>query len=195
MKTIECRRHSVKDGTGGYMLGPKGYAFARRVGEHQLRGRDFSHFYVSTLWRTHQTLAAFAEGAGDFDLKRAPEFDPFFQIAESEEDAIALWHGVCHAAEMAGEDMMAASMRYEKNRVDRIARLVTDAFRAWVAALPEDANVLMVGHSPLLEFVPYGLFGVVLPALRECNGFRIVEEGGELRLDAASADLDAQPLR
>lgn len=69
MKIIECRRHSIKDGTGGYMVGPKGYAFARRVGEAHLRGRDFSHYYVSTLWRTHQTLAAFAEGAGDLDAQ------------------------------------------------------------------------------------------------------------------------------
>lgn len=195
MKTIEFRRHSIKDGTGNYMLGPEGYAFARRVGERQLRGRGFTHFFVSTLWRTHQTLAAFAEGAGDFDIRRVPEFDPFFMIAEGEEDAIALWHGACRIAELAGQDMMTASLQYEKARVDNVARLVMDAFRTWLAALPDGANVLMVGHSPLSEFVPYGLFGVVLPGLRECNGFRIIEDDAGLRLDATAPDLDAQPLR
>ncbi|NBS41486.1 phosphoglycerate mutase family protein [bacterium] len=195
MKTIEFRRHSIKDGTGGYMLGSHGYAFARRVGEKQLRGRGFTHFFVSTLWRTHQTLAAFAEGAGDFDIKRVPEFDPFFEISGKEEDAIALWHGACRTAEMAGLDMMSESLQYEKTRVDNVARLVVDAFRPWLAGLPDGANVLMVGHSPLSEFVPYGLFGVVLPGLRECNGFRLIEDGAGLRLDATSADLDAQPLR
>lgn len=116
-------------------------------------------------------------------------------IAEGEEDAIALWHGACRIAELAGQDMMTASLQYEKARVDNVARLVVDAFRTWLAALPDGANVLMVGHSPLSEFVPYGLFGVVLPGLRECNGFRIIEDDAGLRLDATAPDLDAQPLR
>lgn len=195
MKTIEFRRHSIKDGTGGYMLGPQGYAFARRVGEAQLRGRGFSHFFVSSLWRTHQTLAAFAEGAGDFDLMRVPEFDPMFQITEGEYDAIELWHGACRIAEMAGQDMMAASLQYEKTRVDALAQLVVGAFRPWIDSIPEGSTVLFVGHSPLSEFVPYGLFGTVLQALRECDGFRIVEDENGLRLDATSADLNAQELR
>lgn len=124
MKTIEFRRHSIKDGTGGYMIGPQGYAFARRVGEAQLRGRGFRHFFVSSLWRTHQTLAAFAEGAGDFDLKRVPEFDPFFLAAEPEEDAIMLWRGACHIAELAGQDMMSAALEHEKARVEKIAAIM-----------------------------------------------------------------------
>lgn len=120
MKTIEFRRHSIKDGTGNYMIGPNGYAFARRVGERQLRDRGFTHFFVSTLWRTRQTLAAFAEGTG--------------------------------------------------------------------------ANVLMVGHSPLLEFVPYGLFGTVLPALRECDASQIIEEETGLRLGVTLGSLNVQTL-
>ncbi len=194
MKIIEFRRHSVKDGTGGYMLGEKGYALARAVGEKQLRGQDFSHFFVSPLWRTHQTLAAFAEGAGDFDLKFAPAFDPFHKVVAEHEDAICLWHGVCRLAEMAGEDMMLASLTQEKDRVDRIAKLATDAFVAWIETLPEDAHVLVVGHSPLLEFLPYGLLGTVIPALKECNGFRLTHDG-EFELDYTSFDLDAQILR
>ncbi len=195
MKTFEFRRHSIKDGTGNYMIGPAGYAFARKVGEHQLRGKDFTHFYVSGLFRTQQTLAAFAEGAGDFDTKQSPETDPVFLVSKANEDNIVLWHGVCAAAEATGEDMMFASLRYEKDRVDALADTVAQTFHAWAETMPDDANVLVVGHSPLMEFIPYGLNRTVLSGLRECSGFRIVLGGKEIQIDNQAEDLNAQTLR
>lgn len=95
---IEFRRHSIKDGPVPAMIGPMGCALAREVGRRQLRGWGFTAFYVSTYWRTHQTLAAFAEGAGVFVLKLMPEFLPLY-VAWPE--VKALW-GACAAAEKRG---------------------------------------------------------------------------------------------
>lgn len=187
-REIECRRHSIK--LRG-RIGPDGHAFARAVGARQLRGRGFTAFYASHLWRTHQTLAAFDEGAGDFALYFTPVPYEFFLDWPELRD---LWQG-CHAASKRGEDMLLAAFSLDRKLSEHAAKEGARKFRQWVARLPEDAKVLLVGHSPYLELVLYGLTGHVIPALKECQGFRIHEENGTFRADWESPDLNPADIR
>lgn len=169
MKIVELRRHSKKTTHGNANLSEDGLLFARYVGARQLRGRKFTHLFVSSLQRTVDTIRAFAESAEDF-----PSIEPsVFLDVFSTTDAIQLWEGVCNEAERNGEDMMTAAIERDTERAERIATLGAEAFRRWTDVLPDGANALVVHHSPSIELLVYGLFGVVLPQLQPCDGLRI----------------------
>lgn len=67
-------------------------------------------------------------------------------------------------------------------------------FEVWAASFPEGANVLVVGHSPHLEMMAFGLFGTMLTGLRECEGFRVIHAPAS-RLDHGTPDLDPRLVR
>lgn len=165
---IEFRRHSIKDGPNPQMIGPNGYRLARAVGEQQLRGRGFTHFFASTYWRTHQTLAAFAEGAGDFNLKFAPEPAPIYLMT----DEVRLMWKACRIAELQGQDMIEAAFIFDKKSAWNIARRTAELFAAWAKDLPDGTKALVVGHSPSLELMWLGFEGIKMAGLQECAGFR-----------------------
>lgn len=189
-KTFEFRRHSIKDGPTSATIGPKGCALARAVGGRQLRGRGFSHFFVSGLWRTHQTLAAFAEGAGDFRLKYAPSVPPLYLLRA---DVLDLW-AACRAAELRGEDMVAAALGRGPEEFRRLSAEFASLFTDWAATVPDGGVVLTVGHSPQLEMTAFGLVGAAMPGLRECEGFRLVLDPAP-RLEHGTSDLDPSLVR
>ncbi|HCC83991.1 TPA: hypothetical protein DEP96_04040 [Candidatus Uhrbacteria bacterium] len=180
MKTIELRRHSIKSGPGDSNLSAEGLELARLVGATALRGRGFTHLLVSSLQRTTDTMLAFAEGAGDFTVTEIGRFltDP---DVFGTDNALQLWHGVCYQAELNGEDMMTAIMEQDSVEAEHIASNATAQLRLWLNSLPADAQVLVVHHSPSLELIAYGLFGITLPQLQPCDGFRILVDGDNLR--------------
>lgn len=188
---IEFRRHSIKDGPIPAMIGPAGCALAREVGRRQLRGRRFDAFYVSTYWRTHQTLAAFAEGAGDFVLKLMPQILPLY-VAWPE--VKALW-GACAEAERRGEDLVAAAFANDPLLVRRAAEEFSGMFEAWIDTFDDGARVLVIGHSPHMEILAHGLTGVVMPGLKECQGFRVRCDGSGYVVDHSAPDLDPSSIR
>lgn len=195
MKTIELRRHSIKSGPGDSNLSQAGIAFAERVGELALRNRNFTHLLVSSLQRTGDTMAAFARGAGDFSMTETGLFLTNPDVFGTE-NALQLWHGVCYQAELAGEDMMTAILTQDKTEAERITADATTQFRLWLDSLSVDAQVLVIHHSPSLELLAYGLFGVVLPQLQPCDGFRITIRGEQLTLTSIADDvtLDASAV-
>jgi broad specificity phosphatase PhoE len=186
MKTVELRRHSTKLGSGDTDLSHVGVWLAEKVVEHELRNKGFTLLFESPLKRTKETLAAFSKSAGDFP-KIAPElFPPHMEVSETEE-GMYLWSGVCHHAERENADMMQAALEGEPERTNALARKAATAFKRWLSALPENTNVLVVGHSPFIEIVAFGLFEKVIPQLQPCEGIRIVEQDqgyqlAELRL-------------
>lgn len=187
METIfEFRRHSVKDGPDAKMIGPMGYRLAREVGRRQLRGRGFSHFFASPIYRTHQTLAAFAEGAGDFRLIQTPSNAPIY----APHPDTGRIYATCWAAEQRGEDLVAAALAAHYDLVATLAETAADIFETWCRVLPRGARVLVIGHSPEMEFLPLGLKSVRLASLRFCQGFRIGWDGQTYRIDALAPDLD-----
>ena len=188
---FEFRRHSIKDGRARGVIGPMGSALAREVGRTQLRGRAFTHFYASTLWRTHQTLAAFYEGANEDWSKTTPEHAPFYLDWPQ---LTALWK-VCAEGDKRGEDMLQTALRHDADLAYRAALEVAERFRAWAATFRSGSEILVVGHSPYMELIPLGLHGEVIRALRECQGFRIRVEAGTCAVDTESPDLDPSGLR
>ncbi len=188
---FEFRRHSIKDGPARGMIGPKGFALARAVGERQLRGRNFTHFFGSALWRTHQTLAAFDEGAGDFRCKATPDHAPLYPLWR---ELLALWR-VCSDAAKRGEDMLQTALKHDPALAERASVETVSAFRAWAPTLPDGARVLVVGHSPSMELIPLGLHGLTIPGLKECQGFRITVDGDAYAVDWQSPDLDPADIR
>ncbi len=182
MKKFEFRRHSIKDGPTSAMIGPKGYDLAREVGRQQLRGRGFTHFFASAYFRTHQTLAAFAEGAGDFRLKYTPEMPPIYVSSPKIEE---MWR-VCAAAEKRGEDMFQAAWMYDPFLFDATGEEMLRLFVAWQkSSFPDEANVLIVGHSPGLEFLLSALINGNVSGFKPCQGFRLTVEGPTRTVDLA----------
>ena len=172
------------------MIGPKGYALAREVGRQQLRGRRFTEFYASGIWRTHQTLAAFGEGAGDFMLKLTPMSPPIYV---ERDDVRELWR-VCRQAEIRGEDMVQAALAHDVALFHGLAAELATLFMAWAAGFVDGDNVLVIGHSPHLEIMTFGLTGDVMPGLKECEGFRFVT-GDMPIIERGAPDLDPAAIR
>lgn len=189
--TFEFRRHSIKDGPTSAAIGPNGYTFARAVGAAQLRGRAFSAFFASGFWRTQQTLAAYAEGAGDFRIKFTPQSPPIY-VERS--DVWELWR-ICREAEIRGEDMMAAALAYDGGFVRLLAFEVAALFASWASSFDAGARVLVVGHSPHMEILAFGLSGAVLPGLKECEGVRVTLEGDNAAVTRGTPDLDPAGIR
>lgn len=188
---FEFRRHSVKDGPTSASIGPKGYELARAVGRRQLRGGAFTHYYVSTFWRTQQTLAAFAEGAGDFAMKLGPGLPPVYL---DEPEVWELWD-VCGRAEKRGQDMNRYAYAYDDGLYVRLSRKIADLFRTWAEGFPEGSRALVIGHSPHVELLSYGLTDSLVSGLKECQGIRVHVDGGTCTVDCAAPDLDPSGIR
>ncbi len=188
--SFEFRRHSIKDGPAPGTIGPKGFALARRVGESQLRGKGFTHFFVSALWRTHQTLAAFDEGAGDFHLKFSPHNAPFYLRWP---ELNGLWQ-VCAEEAKFGYDMLQTALKHNYSLTQRAAMAVGRKFDRWARKFPDNSRVLVVGHSPYMELIPFGLLGRIMPGLNECQGFRLSTDRAFYNVDWKSRDLDPSYL-
>lgn len=189
--TFEFRRHSIKDGPTSAAIGPKGYAFARAVGAEQLRGRAFNAFFASGFWRTQQTLAAYAEGAGDFRIKFTPQSPPIY-VERS--DVWDMWR-ICREAEIRGEDMMAAALAHDGGLVRQLSTEVAALFRSWSATFDSGTHALIVGHSPHMEILALGLSGSVVPGLKECEGIGIALDGGATIVTHGTSDLDPAAIR
>lgn len=180
MKKIYLLRHSTKANTGDSDLSTEGVELARKIGKTKLRGKGFTDLYVSPLSRSGETMKFLMEGARDFPEQEPKIFPPHSVSATP--DGMALWEGVCHEAEKVSEDMMQAAVKQDAVRAEKIAKDGAAAFRNWIATLPENSNVLVVHHSPFLELIAYGLFEKILPQLQSCEGFKIIEESGVLRI-------------
>ncbi|HSD12812.1 MAG TPA: hypothetical protein VLC10_04600, partial [Patescibacteria group bacterium] len=127
----------------------------------------------------------------DFVLKLMPEILPLY-VAWPE--VKALW-GACAAAEKRGEDLVAAAFANDPLLVRRASEEFSGLYEAWADGFADDARALVVGHSPHLEIMAYGLTGDVMPGLKECQGFRIRTEDGRHVIDRLSPDLDPSAVR
>jgi phosphohistidine phosphatase SixA len=199
MRTFEFRRHSIKDGPTKDMVGPRGHALARAVGERQLRGRGFTHFFCSDRWRTHQTLAAFCEGAGDMVVKRLPPHAPIY-FGVDRDDVRKLFRACEEGERLRKEPILATALKLGPDICNELGLASHDAFLSWNELLPPDAHVLVVGHSPSMELLAMTGGNKDVPSLKECQGFRVfVEDTGRKRwrisYDFESPDLHPSAIR
>ena len=197
MAVFEFRRHSIKDGDPKGTIGPKGKLFARAVGERQMQNKKFDRYCISTVPRTKQTLEAIADGAGWSDIEEKTSFAHIYLVSPELQE---MWR-VCHAAEKRGEDMVAAASSHDTELVRRTSVEVAQLFRTWARTLPREERVLVIGHSPHLEFLALGLTGLKMPGLKECQGFRIhasvLPDGFSVKCSLVhlTNDLDPTELR
>ncbi|MHB8830736.1 MAG: histidine phosphatase family protein [Patescibacteria group bacterium] len=156
MKKIEIRRHALKDsGPRKDMLSPEGIEQARKVGAEQMKGKGYTHIAVSELFRTSQTAAAMAEGAGDFTTSSLVVLPALFTKRLDELIAYVKEHG--------------SVVKPDHPLIKEESQRMAEEFAAHVESLPEDAHMLAVGHSPFIEILAYGLTGEVIAPLKECE--------------------------
>lgn len=153
---IEFRRHALK-GNGQYkeMLSPEGIAQAEKIGAEEMKGRGFTHIATTPYFRTAQTACAFAKGAGDFTCLNHVTLDALFTKRLDELVEYVKKYGAIVEPEHALIKAESARMANE--------------FSVWLETLPDNARVLAVGHSPLLEILYYGLTKEIVAPLKECG--------------------------
>ncbi|MDD5726701.1 MAG: phosphoglycerate mutase family protein [Patescibacteria group bacterium] len=160
MKKIEIRRHALNDsGLREGMLSPEGIKQARGVGAEQMRGQGYTHIAVSELFRTSQTAAAMAEGAGDFTASSLVVLPALFTKRLDELAAYIKEHG--------------SVVKPDHPVIKKESLRMAEEFAAHVENLPQDANLLAIGHSPLIEIMVYGLTGKIIAPLKECEKFEL----------------------
>jgi len=182
MKTVEFRRHSIKLSSGNTDLSPVGVRLAHKVGAHELKNKKFTLLFESPMKRSKETLAAFSESAGDFPDADPQLFPPHMEVSETEE-GMYLWSGACHSAELLNRDMMEAVLAEEPERAKALASKSALSFKKWLTALPENTHALVVGHSPFMELIAFGLFGEIVPQLQPCEGFCVLEQDHQYKLE------------
>lgn len=91
--------------------------------------------------------------------------------------------------------MLRAALAADRDLSERAAAEGSRRFREWGATLGADADVLVVGHSPYMELVLRGLTGHTIPALKECQGFRVHADGDDFRAEWESPDLNPADIR
>ena len=161
---IELRRHSVR-APGSDCLSPEGIALAKMVGGLCCQGKGYTLIAGTTLFRTAQTAAALAEGAGDFSVTELRQFRTLntwrdWQSYFKENDCVIVPEEPLIKAE---------SRRMALDLIDELD------------GLPDSTHLLAIGHTPLIECLIFGLFNRVTPPLRELDGVIIEYEGGEFR--------------
>lgn len=191
---FEFRRHSIKDGPKTGMIGPKGWALAREVGKRHLRGRAYTHFFASPLWRTHQSLAAFDEGAGDFKLRQTPAIAPYLVDTRELHGLGELWMA-CHKGAKQGIDMMETAFETNAVLCERLATLSSRRFREAIPKFKDGSHVLIVGHSPNMELMVKGLTDMRIHGLAECEGFVLDWQDGHIDVGIGGETLDPRDIR
>ncbi len=149
-------RHALKDAKPrGDMLSPQGIVDSREYGEKNLRGRRVTHIGVTGWLRTAQTAMAAIEGAGDVVV-------PHLDVVEviSRDTSSSEFKNLVAAVDATGEGnkySVAGMRRTNQNYVEAASALFGRRLSKWLLELPEGANALFVGHSPIIELAVYYL--------------------------------------
>jgi broad specificity phosphatase PhoE len=170
VKAIEFRRHAERQKDAD-ALTPEGRSHAEDVG--RALATNFALVFVSPAQRAAETVAWFLRGSG----KPLPGHAVVPGLLSEDEDR---WRSAGKAAGSSRLDAIAAEAPDLVEREShRLKALVEELFER----VPEDGTALAVGHSPLIEAAVYGLTGVVIEPLSECQGVAVTRYGpGEYRL-------------
>lgn len=170
VRTIEFRRHAEREKDAD-ALTPGGRSHAEEVG--RTLAPSYVAVFVSPAQRAVETAAWFLRGSG----QRLPGHAVIPGLLSEQEDR---WRRAGKAAGSSRLDAIAAEdselVETERDRLKTVVEEMLDR-------VPEDGTALAVGHSPLIEAAVYGLTGVVIEPLSECQGVAISRfEQGEYRL-------------
>ena len=160
VKAITFLRHAAREKDAD-ALSPEGRVQAEDVGR-TLR-TDFAMIFVSPAHRTAETVAWLLRGSG----QKLPSHSVTPALATQEEDR---WRAAAKAAGSSRVDAIrAVDPDLVTGEVERLGRGAEELFDR----VPDGGRALAVGHSPLIEAAVFGLTGVVLEPLAECQGLTI----------------------
>jgi broad specificity phosphatase PhoE len=170
MKALKLMRHAAR-AKDADALSPEGRVQAEEAG--RVLPTDYAMVFVSPAKRAAETVAWLLRGSG----RRLPSHAVVRGLASDEEDR---WRA---AAKAAGSPRLDTVMATDPELVMREAQRLADVAEGLFARIPEGGAALAVGHSPLIEAAVYGLTGVIIEPVAECEGPTIIrEEDGEYRI-------------
>ncbi len=172
MRALELRRHAPRDPKAD-ALSEEGRVLALHVGKDLPGG--YVAIYTSPAARAAETVAWFLRGLGQ---QLPQEHGVSKGLGSTVEDR---WRA---AAKAAGSGRVDAIREHDPELVEEEADRLADAVRELLASVPDNARALAVGHSPLIEAAVLGLTGTVIEPLAECEGVLVVQDGGDVRLEA-----------
>ncbi|MFH1621309.1 MAG: hypothetical protein ABIB04_04475 [Patescibacteria group bacterium] len=150
------------------MLSPEGVSLARRIGSEQMRGKGYTYIAVTSHFRTAQTAAAMAEGAGDFTCTNL--------IMPSALNSAWLSEWSLYFQE------------HDANLVPENGFIVSESlrmaieFHAICMNFPSNVHLLGVGYTPFIECLVYGLTDEIIAPLKECEGVILGDDGDGFKL-------------
>jgi phosphohistidine phosphatase SixA len=165
MRYLELRRHTDNEGDA---LTPDGIRAAEQIGRQGMCP-PYSAFVSSGAARATQMLEILrrATAQEDVPITSAPG------LRSSVEDR---WR---EAAKAAGKGADVEAMReVDPVLVDTETRLLGQALRQIVDAIPDGGRALAVGHSPTNEAAVLGLTGRPPGPLGKGDGVLVTEDGG-----------------
>jgi phosphohistidine phosphatase SixA len=165
MRYVELRRHTDNDGD---QLSEQGITDAEALGRDALHP-PYSSFVSSGAARATEMLVILRTAAHQTDVPISVEDG----LRSAVEDR---WRAASKAAGKGAsiEDMRAV----DADLVEQESRLLGQALRRVVDALPPGGRALVVGHSPTNEAAVLGLIGQLIGPMEKGAGVLIVEDDG-----------------
>ncbi len=163
MREIELRRHAKRQ-SGADALSAEGRAQAEDVG--RTLATDYASIFVSPARRAAETVAWFLRASG----QQLPGHAVVPGLASEREDE---WRSVASAA---GSSRIDAMAEQDPEMMGTESRRLAEALGELFDRVPEGGRALAVGHTPLIEAAVYGLTGVIVDPLSECEGVSVIRE-------------------
>jgi broad specificity phosphatase PhoE len=160
MKQLDLFRHARRQKDAD-ALSPEGRLQAESLGMRL--PDDYAVVFVSPAYRAAETMAWILRGS----KQSMPDHAVVSGLTSAEEDR---WRAAGKASDSQRLDALRArDPELVAAESARLAAVVADLFEQ----VPEGRHGLAVGHTPLVEAAIYGLAGVVLEPLAECEGVRL----------------------
>lgn len=171
-KSVDLIRHTDSDGD---LLTPEGARSAVELGGRLSGGY---HLLVSSgAQRATQTLACLLCGLAQRVNGGVLVHTGFRSAVEDR------WREAARRAQ--GKDLEAFRAA-DPDLVEKESALLGSALEHLFEVLPENGRALVAGHSPMQEAAVLGICGKLVQPLAKGAGLRVVQEGGEYRIEPLS---------
>lgn len=175
MRQLDLFRHAKRQKDVD-ALSPEGRMQAESLGMRL--PDDYAVVFVSPAYRAAETVAWVLRGS----KQSMPDHAVVSGLTSTEEDR---WRAAGKASDTQRLDALRArDPELVAAESARMAEVVAELFEQ----VPEGRRGLAVGHTPLVEAAVYGLAGVVLEPLAECEGLRLtLDEEGHYEIEELRA--------
>jgi broad specificity phosphatase PhoE len=166
VKELELRRHALREKEAD-ALTPEGRVRAEDVG--RTLPNDYAAVFVSPTGRAAETAAWFLRASGQL----MPSHAVVPGLRSEREDQ---WRA---AGKAAGSSRLDALMEQDPELVAEETKFLANAVAELFDRIPQGRRALAVGHNPLIEAAVYGLTGVIVDPLAECEGILLTQESAD----------------